>query len=91
MPVYEYECDICGKRFDLHRRYGDSHPTICPDGHESIHRVFAPPTIIFRGSGFYVTDNKSNGRPSQRSPKDQESSKPEKKESKTEAKEGAKS
>ena len=91
MPVYEYECDVCGKRFDLHRRFGGSHPTICPDGHESIHRVFAPPTIIFRGSGFYVTDNKGNGQASQRSPKDQESSKPEKKESKTEAKEGAES
>ena len=55
MPVYEYECDVCGTRFEIHRHFGEPHPTTCPAGHEGIHRVFAPPTIIFRGSGFYVT------------------------------------
>jgi putative FmdB family regulatory protein len=61
MPVYEYECDVCGMRFEVHRHFGEPHPTVCPAGHEDTHRVFSPPTIIFRGSGFYVTDNGRNG------------------------------
>jgi putative FmdB family regulatory protein len=88
MPVFEYECDVCGKRFELRRHYGDPHPSTCPDGHESVHRVFAPPTIIFKGSGFYVTDNGRNGRVSQRHSKDQES-KSDKQESTVKDKEGA--
>jgi putative FmdB family regulatory protein len=92
MPVYVYECDECGKRFEEHRHYGAPHPKICPDGHEGIHRIFSPPTIIFKGSGFYVTDNaQKNGRAIQRPAKDQESTKPEKKETKVEAKEQDKS
>lgn len=61
MPVYEYVCDVCGMRFSHHRHYGDPHPTTCPAGHQPVHRVFAPPAIIFKGSGFYVTDNGRNG------------------------------
>ena len=79
MPVYEYECDVCGMRFEMHRHYGDPHPTTCPAGHKGVHRIFAAPTIIFKGSGFYVTDHGRNGnlsRPSSSS-KDQKSPKPE--------------
>jgi putative FmdB family regulatory protein len=62
MPVYVYECDVCGKRYELHRHFGAPHPDTCPVGHAGLHRVFSPPTIIFKGSGFYVTDNSgSNG------------------------------
>ena len=71
MPVYEYECDVCGMRFEMHQHFGEPHPTTCPAGHEGIHRVFVPPTIIFRGSGFYVTDNGRNGSLTRRS-KDKE-------------------
>jgi putative FmdB family regulatory protein len=72
MPVYEYECDVCGTRFDLKRRFGDSKVATCPNGHLKVHRVFAPPTIIFKGSGFYVTDN---GRQVRRQPSDESSKK----------------
>jgi putative FmdB family regulatory protein len=90
MPTYEYECDVCGKRFDLRRHFGDPHPTACPDGHEGIHRVFAPPSIIFKGSGFYATDHGRNGLISKRTSKEEESAKPEKQEAKTESKAGDK-
>jgi predicted nucleic acid-binding Zn ribbon protein len=53
-----------------------------------VHRVFAPPTVIFKGSGFYVTDNGRNGLGSQRHSKDQES-KSDKQESTVKDKEGA--
>jgi putative FmdB family regulatory protein len=70
MPVHEYECDVCGKRFSVRRSFGDPQPTTCPDGHEGVHRVFSPPTIIFKGSGFYVTDNRSSNRASRSRAKD---------------------
>ena len=88
MPVYRYECGVCGRQFELRRHFGDPHPTTCPDGHTGVHRVFVPPAIIFKGSGFYVTDHGRNGRVSQRSSYERESS--EKQASKSEAKEGAK-
>lgn len=86
MPVYEYECDVCGMRFDLQRHFGDPHPTACPAGHEGVHRVFAPPSIIFKGSGFYVTDHRRNGQVSRRHSEGKASSKSEK--DKVEAKAG---
>lgn len=89
MPVFEYECNVCGMRFDLRRHFGDPHPTTCPLGHKGVHRVFAPPAIIFKGSGFYATDHGRNGRTGQRGTKDKES-KSEKQETQAEAKAGEK-
>lgn len=90
MPVYEYECDVCEMRFDFRRHFGDPHATTCPAGHTGVHRVFAAPTIIFKGSGFYVTDHARNGRVSSASSRDKDSAKPDKGETKAEAKTGAK-
>ena len=61
MPIYEYECLECGKHFERLQRFGDSRPVSCPSGHEQVHRLFSQPAIIFKGSGFYVTDNRRNG------------------------------
>jgi putative FmdB family regulatory protein len=62
MIRYEYECDVCGAHFEVKQHFGDPEPAACPAGHGRIHRVFSPPTIVFRGSGFYVTDNKRSGK-----------------------------
>jgi putative FmdB family regulatory protein len=87
MPVYVYECEVCGERFELQRHFGDPHPTTCPHGHKGLHRVFSPPAVIFKGSGFYVTDHaRTNGQASRREKTEKETSKPEKTQSK--AKEG---
>jgi putative FmdB family regulatory protein len=61
MPIYEYECLECGKQFERLQRFGDSGPVRCPSGHQQVHRLFSQPAIIFKGSGFYVTDNRRNG------------------------------
>ena len=61
MPIYEYECLECGARFDKLQRYGEPDPTQCPNGHDLVHRLLSPPTVIFKGSGFYATDNGRNG------------------------------
>jgi putative FmdB family regulatory protein len=61
MPIYEYECLECGRRFDRLQRFGDTQPVSCPNGHRKVHRLLSQPTVIFKGSGFYVTDNGRNG------------------------------
>lgn len=61
MPIYEYECLECGLHFDKLQRFGEPAPETCPRGHERIHRLLSQPAIIFKGSGFYVTDNRRNG------------------------------
>lgn len=83
MPVYEYECNVCGRRFNLRRHFGDTHPITCPEGHKDAHRVFAPPTIIFKGSGFYVTDNGRNGRSGRSTSQEKKTSESEKQKAET--------
>jgi len=58
MPIYEYECRECGYRFEVRQGFDDERLTDCQrDGCQgSVHRVFSPPAIIFKGSGFYTTD-----------------------------------
>ena len=58
MPIYEYECTKCGCRFEVRQDFDDEPITQCQnngcDG--LVRRVFSPPSIIFKGSGFYTTD-----------------------------------
>lgn len=60
MPIYEYECTTCGIHFERLQRFGDAPPTHCPLGHNGVRKVLSPPLIIFKGSGFYVTDNRKS-------------------------------
>ena len=61
MPIYEYECEKCACRFELKRRFGeDGGSPCCPQCQGKVRRLFSPPAIIFKGSGFYVTDSRSN-------------------------------
>jgi putative FmdB family regulatory protein len=62
MPMYEYRCAVCGSTFERMASYDDHTTAICPNGHSDTQRVFSPPGIVFKGSGFYVTDNKSHGK-----------------------------
>ncbi len=62
MPTYQYACEDCGHRFDVRQRFSDSALTICPQCGGHIHRVINPVGIIFKGPGFYVTDNKNGSK-----------------------------
>ena len=65
MPIYEYQCDECGCRFEVRQSYSDAPVTQCKDDkcRGKVHKVFSPPAIIFKGSGFHVTDyGRGNGR-----------------------------
>jgi putative FmdB family regulatory protein len=59
MPTYEYECQECGLRFERRQRFSDDPIKICPDCNGPVVRLIQPAGIIFKGSGFYVTDNRS--------------------------------
>jgi putative FmdB family regulatory protein len=61
VPLYEYECRTCGIQFTKLQRFGAPPPDACPNGHEDVHRLLSEPAIIFKGSGFYVTDHPRNG------------------------------
>jgi putative FmdB family regulatory protein len=62
MPIYEYQCGECGIHFEKLQKFSDPDPDTCPNGHKMVHRRLSQPTIIFKGKGFYVTDNGRNGR-----------------------------
>jgi putative FmdB family regulatory protein len=62
MPIYEYECLECGIHFDRLQHFGEPDPETCPHGHRRVRRLLSQPAIIFKGSGFYVTDNRRNGK-----------------------------
>lgn len=58
MPIYEYECEDCLLRFERLQRFSDPPLQYCPDCEGPVHRVIQPVGVIFKGSGFYVTDNR---------------------------------
>ncbi len=63
MPIYEYECEICACRFELKRRFDeDEGSPCCPQCRGKARRLFSPPAIIFKGPGFYVTDNRNDSK-----------------------------
>lgn len=57
MPTYEYTCRDCGHTFDVVQSMLDEPLTMCPECGGSLRKVFAPPAISFKGSGFYATDH----------------------------------
>lgn len=58
MPIYAYECKECGVRFERRQSFSDDPISICPECEGQVHRLIQPAGIIFKGSGFYVTDNR---------------------------------
>ena len=59
MPLYEYQCEDCGVRFERRQHITDAPLTVCPECGGRVHRLIQPVGIIFKGSGFYVTDNRA--------------------------------
>lgn len=61
MPTYDYRCRSCGTVTEVIHAMTDDGPTICERCGGELRRVFFPAGIIFKGSGFYRTDSRSNG------------------------------
>jgi putative FmdB family regulatory protein len=56
MPLYEYQCDACGNRFEKIVQFSDPPLEICPACGGKVQKLFSSPAIQFKGSGFYITD-----------------------------------
>jgi len=94
MPLYEYECDNCGHKFEKIRSVHDEPLTQCPNcANNTLRKIFHPAGIIFKGSGWYINDsrNASSGSPSSSSASKSESKGGSKSDSKTESKGDSKS
>jgi len=62
MPLYEYRCEACGRRFELIRKFSESTVDVCTlCGKGPVHRLPSSPAIQFKGSGFYITDYAKKG------------------------------
>lgn len=56
MPLYEYECDNCGHRFEVIQKFSDDALTECPKCQGPVRKLLSSPAIQFKGSGWYITD-----------------------------------
>jgi putative FmdB family regulatory protein len=64
MPLYEYECDACGKRFERIQKFSDPPVDVCPAcGKGPVKKLLSSPAIQFKGSGWYITDYAKKGTP----------------------------
>ena len=60
MPTYVYACDSCNLQFEQFQSFKDEPLTTCPRCASSIRRVFQPVGIVFKGSGWYITDSRKS-------------------------------
>jgi len=56
VPIYEFDCDTCGKRTEAIQRVGERPLKICPHCGGKLKKAFSAPAIQFKGSGWYVND-----------------------------------
>jgi putative FmdB family regulatory protein len=58
MPIYEYQCTKCGHHFERRQHFTEDPVQTCPVCEGQVQRVIQPVGVVFKGSGFYVTDNR---------------------------------
>ena len=59
MPLYDFACTECGTKFEKQLPFsGSQHDITCPRGHRAVRRIYAPPQVVFKGSGWYITDHR---------------------------------
>jgi|SRR5262245_47188550 len=64
MPLYEYECEACGRRFERIQKFSDPLVDVCPHcGKGPVRKLLSSPAIQFKGSGWYITDYAKKGTP----------------------------
>lgn len=56
MPIYEYKCQSCDRRIERIQRFSDDPLTECEHCQGRLEKVFSPSALVFKGSGWYVTD-----------------------------------
>jgi putative FmdB family regulatory protein len=60
VPTYDYRCRDCGHTIEIIHSILEDGPEVCERCRGPMQRVLHPTGVIFRGSGFYVTDSRSS-------------------------------
>ncbi len=61
MPTYVYGCDACGHQFEKFQKFSDEPVRVCPECGNVVRRIVQPAGIVFKGSGWHITDYKRGG------------------------------
>jgi len=60
MPIYTYHCDKCENEFEKYQAFSEEPLSVCPHcGKAALRKVYKPALVVFKGSGYYVTDHHS--------------------------------
>ena len=62
MPLYEYQCEACGHRFEVIQKFSDAPIETCPKCGGVVRKLLSSPAIQFKGSGWYITDYARSGK-----------------------------
>jgi putative FmdB family regulatory protein len=62
VPTYQYACTECGHAFEQFQSFTDDALTVCPQCEGRLRKVFNAVGVVFKGSGFYRTDNRSDSK-----------------------------
>lgn len=68
MPTYQYRCTQCGAEIERVQKFSDPALTTCEDCGGDLRKVYNAVGIVFKGSGFYATDNRTKGSTSAATP-----------------------
>ena len=58
MPTYQYVCTQCDEALEVHQAFTDEPLTVCPVCQGRLRKVYNAVGVVFKGSGFYRTDNR---------------------------------
>jgi putative FmdB family regulatory protein len=61
MPTYHYRCKSCAHEFDQFQKFAEEPLKFCPECGQDVRRVIQPVGVVFKGSGWYITDSRSKG------------------------------
>ena len=59
MPTYQYACTDCGDQLEVWQSFADEPLTVCPACEGRLRKVFNSVGVVFKGSGFYRTDSRT--------------------------------
>jgi putative FmdB family regulatory protein len=63
VPTYQYACTECSHAFEQFQSFSDDALSVCPECDGRLRKVFNAVGVVFKGSGFYRTDNRSDRKP----------------------------
>jgi putative FmdB family regulatory protein len=70
MPTYVYRCEQCSNHLEVIQKFSDAPLKVCPKCQGHLHRVIHATGIVFKGSGWYITDSRSSSSATHTAPKE---------------------